>query len=87
MTLEAVKKLTSDSPLALRDCCWETIQEHVLHNEMMLCRTCQHIIKCFVNESAFRNYLRFCQSRKRPFFAARSDKHYIVVFEGFTAKA
>ncbi len=89
-----LKNLKIDTPplgppelyVALRTCCEATIKEHVLHNEMMLCRVCHHIIKCFASESAFRNYLKFCQSRKRSVLTSRAKQHYVVVFEGFAAK-
>ena len=64
----------------IQSCCVETIKKHAANNPMMVCGTCKQIIKCFTEEPAYRNYIRFCQSRHRHLLATESSGYLVVVF-------
>ncbi len=64
-------------------CCMNTIAVHSAHNPMMVCPECKQIVKCFDNERAFSNYVKFCESRHRKVFTARHEKFFVVVFRSY----
>ena len=61
-------------------CCLETIQELAEHNPMMACPHCENIIKRFEDQSAFENYAKFCQSRRRKIQKAYYKAYKIILF-------
>ena len=67
----------------LKDCCKETIIAHAQYNPMMLCQVCKHLIKCFKDDSQFRNYIIFCESRGRQIFIDSFDSYQVVVFRNY----
>lgn len=62
-------------------CCEETIKLHGANNPMMVCASCKQIIKCFDDEKAYRNYVRFCESRHRKILAMPYQKSHVVIFK------
>jgi hypothetical protein len=70
----------ADDTSQLRPCCEATISLHAKNNAMMVCGTCKHIIKCFSEERAYKNYLKFCDSRHRKIVTGRVDGYHIVIF-------
>jgi hypothetical protein len=64
-------------------CCVTTIRQHAIHNPMMVCTECKQIIKCFLDEKAFRNYLKFCQSRHRKFTTGVVDDYQTIVYKPY----
>ena len=87
MELESPAKQHSQAAAAgesgLRECCKQTIEDHAIHNPMMLCQVCKHLIKCFSSESCFRNYVKFCESRGRQVYVDRFQNYYIVVYRNY----
>jgi len=71
------------SASAIPNCCVSTIRIHVRFNPMMVCAECKNIIKCFTDERAFRNYLTFCNSRRRPVLTGRVDEYWTVAFRSY----
>jgi hypothetical protein len=70
---------------AVSRCCVETIGHHVRHNPMMVCAECKQIIKCFSEESPYRNFLTFCRSRRRPVTVGKVAGYHTVVFRSYNA--
>ena len=70
-------------PEPLKECCKETIKAHAQYNPMMLCQVCKHLIKCFKDESQFRNYIIFCESRGRQIFIDSYASYQVVVFRNY----
>lgn len=64
-------------------CCISTIEQHVLNNPMMVCAECKNIIKCFVDERAYDNYLKFCRSRRRPVLTGKIQNHWTIAFRSY----
>ena len=62
-------------------CCEETITLHGANNPMMVCGSCKMIIKCFDDERAYRNYVRFCESRHRKILAMPHGSSHVVIFK------
>lgn len=69
----------SDSE-SLTSCCLRTIKIHAKFNEMMVCSECKQIIKCFVDDKALRNYLKFCETRHRKVITAVVEGYKIVAY-------
>ncbi len=67
----------------LAACCIETMRLHGTHNMMMMCPTCKTVIKCFLDERAFRAYYKFCLSRHRKIRTIRKDELLIVTFSSY----
>ena len=67
----------------LATCCTSTIASHVKYNPMMVCAGCRRLIKCFLDKDAFRNYVKFCESRGRNIELGTYDRHYVVIFKGY----
>jgi len=65
----------------LLPCCRHTIELHALYNPMMVCNDCHQIIKCFLDEKSFRNYLTFCNTKRREVATGKTSDYYIVVFD------
>ncbi len=64
----------------LRNCCKETVISHAINNPMMMCQTCKYIIKCFKEDKAFRNYVRFCCSSSRKITISEVAGYKVIVF-------
>lgn len=64
-------------------CCAKTLAIHASHNPMMVCPECKQIVKCFNDDKAYRNYLRFCESRHRKVFTAKHHGMFVVVFRSY----
>ena len=64
-------------------CCVRTMNQHVRFNPMMVCAECKNIIKCFIDERAFENYVKFCQSRRRPIETGKVQDYWTVVFRSY----
>ena len=62
----------------LKSCCTVTIDRLAECNPMMICQQCEYLIKCFVDEVAYKNYVKFCESQKRE-IVQDSYKDYRVV--------
>lgn len=67
----------------LQNCCVETIRKHALYNPMMVCADCKQIIKCFLDERSFRNYLTFCNSRRRTIQKGMVQGYHTIVFRSY----
>lgn len=67
----------------LLECCKRTIGMHAKNNPMMVCGECKKIIKVFDNDTAYRNYQRFCASRHRRFLATRFGEQHVVIFKNY----
>jgi len=50
---------------------------------MMVCSECKQIIKCFDEEAAFKNYITFCRSRRRPVLKGLVEGRHTVVFKSY----
>jgi hypothetical protein len=61
-------------------CCVETINKHAEINPILSCQECKFLIKCFTEESQYRNYVKFCRSRGRKVMSAKYDRYWVVVF-------
>jgi hypothetical protein len=70
-------------PDAIPACCTVTIRQHVQYNPMMVCSACKNIIKCFVDERAYENYLKFCRSRRRPVLTGHVDHYMTIAFRSY----
>jgi hypothetical protein len=64
-------------------CCIATIRQHVAYNPMMVCSTCKNIIKCFVDERGYDNYLKFCRSRRRPVVIGQVGQYLTIAFRSY----
>jgi hypothetical protein len=73
--------LEKNSENDLLGCCLDTIKAHARYNPMMVCNDCHQIIKCFEDEKAFRNFLKFCDTKRRPVAIGKADTYFIVVFD------
>lgn len=81
---ESVDPSPSQKPTPkIKPCCLETIKQHAEFNPMMVCPTCKQIIKRFESEASFRNYARFCESRKRPVDKFCINDTYIIIFRSY----
>jgi hypothetical protein len=67
----------------ISQCCQDTINALVFDNSMMVCQRCRNLIKAFTDETAFRNYLIFCQSRGRKINAAKLGPYLVVAFKNY----
>lgn len=72
-----------DDRVELLPCCCDTIKKHVLYNPMMVCSSCKQIIKCFADHKAFKNYITFCNTRRRKVSMGKVDEYYTVVFQSY----
>lgn len=61
-------------------CCRETVARQGHNNPMMTCGCCHKIVKRFGDIVAFRNYKRFCLSRRRSFVEGMTAGYYVVAF-------
>lgn len=62
-------------------CCSKTIDTHAHINPIMVCGTCKHIIKCFSEERAFKNFLMFCHSRGRKVRATEYGAYFVAIYQ------
>lgn len=70
-------------PEAVSSCCLDTINALVFDNSMMVCQRCRNLIKAFTDETSFRNYVTFCQSRGRKLQATKLGPYLIVAFKNY----
>lgn len=75
-----VKLDKSEGCYQIKSCCLETIKELIENNPMMVCQRCENLIKCFIEDSSYDKYVRFCQSRKRKIKEASYKNYKIVIF-------
>ncbi len=81
---EAVSTPVEQYPASrIRLCCQQTIAKHAANNPMMVCQDCKHLIKCFRGEAAYRNYITFCNSRKRKIMTGTMEGYLVVVFRSY----
>ena len=73
----------AESDDRIRTCCEATIHLHAKNNAMMVCGTCKHIIKCFSEMSAYKNYVKFCTSRHRKVLTGTVESYHVVVFRAY----
>lgn len=64
-------------------CCIKTIEELVINNPMMVCTECKQLIKCYRDGADFLNYIKFCESRKRPVTTGKVLNFYTIVFNTY----
>ncbi len=64
-------------------CCQQTIETHAAYNPMIVCQTCKSLLKCFKDGPAFNNYIRFCQSRGRPFKVTDTETYKIISLNSY----
>lgn len=64
-------------------CCLDTIDKHSENNKMMVCPHCNSIIKCFMNEKEYINYLIFCNSKKRNIKTTHYNGFFIIAFNPY----
>ena len=64
-------------------CCRDTVKQHVTFNLMMVCPSCKSLIKCFDDQKAFKNYITFCQSRRREVLVDEYQKYFVVSFKSY----
>ncbi len=67
----------------LSPCCKQTIRTFVINNPMVSCHVCKHIIKCFTDKTAYYNFARFCQLKRRKVRYAELDGYFIIFFPAF----
>ncbi len=72
-----------DQGLSILPCCAETISLHAVNNPMMVCSECKQLIKCFKEESAFRNYAKFCRSRGRKIVTDFYENYHVIIFRAY----
>lgn len=65
----------------LAECCLRTVAVYGKNNPMMNCLWCKKIIKYFTDAPAFRNYRKFCISKRRKFAVAQHDDHCLIAFD------
>lgn len=87
MSEELVQRLgaVGMKPERISPCCQETINALVLDNPMMVCQKCRNLIKSFTDETAFRNYATFCQSRGRKIQAGKLGPYLIIAFKNYVS--
>lgn len=78
----AATELTAATGAIMR-CCQATIADHVKHNPMMVCSECKQIIKCFPDIRAYKNFLTFCESRRRAVTVGQVAGYHTVIFRSF----
>jgi hypothetical protein len=66
---------------ALQECCTKTIEELAKNNPMISCTSCQALIKCFTDHTAYTNYISFCLSKKRDIMTHVYNDYYIVIYK------
>ena len=67
----------------LNHCCLNTVKFYAVRNPMIMCQGCKHIIKCFLEERAFHNYVKFCNSRGRHIVADYIRPYHVVAFRAY----
>jgi len=72
---------SAPTALGLASCCLQTVEAHGKNNAMMTCPVCEKIIKYFTDAAAFRNYHKFCISRKREFAVEESKNYHLIAFD------
>ena len=66
------------TPYQMKSCCLQTVSELVDNNSLMMCQTCESLIKSFEDDLALKKYITFCRSRNRV--THETDfKHYKLV--------
>ena len=53
---------------------------------MMVCTGCKQIIKCFRDDKSYRNYVTFCNGRRRAIQTGYVDTYFTVVFKSYDAR-
>lgn len=74
---------TYNDSYKLSVCCFHTVRFYAVRNPMIMCQGCKHIIKCFIEERAFLNYVKFCQSRGRNIVADKVGPYHVVIFRAY----
>ncbi len=64
----------------IKPCCRETMKLHADFNAMMVCPTCKKMIKCFSDDKAFHNYLKFCKTRHKEITTHQSGNNCVIIF-------
>jgi hypothetical protein len=75
----------SGSPDGIALCCHQTIEKLSKCNEMMVCPNCRQIIKVFADEMAYRNFVRFCESRGRIIQKGSHGTLSVITYQSFHA--
>jgi len=79
-----VAETKSNGNQQIKECCRLTIEEHVIHNKMMVCDSCKMLIKCYEEKGSYENYLKFCKSRKRKTLTGFYAGHHTIVFNPYS---
>ncbi len=74
--------LTAD---AIAPCCREMVDKLAHINPMMVCGECKQIIKTFRDDRAYRNYIKFCNSRNRTYTTGFYSNQWLVIFHAYDA--
>ena len=85
-TLHVAPLATTELPVetsAIMRCCVATIGDHVKHNPMMVCSGCKQIIKCFKDFQPYKNFLTFCESRRRAVTIGQVSGYHTIIFRNF----
>ncbi|MFK7872073.1 MAG: hypothetical protein AB8C84_02730 [Oligoflexales bacterium] len=80
---EHTKTPAPTSSSGFRDCCMRTVRDNAKFNPMMVCAECKYLIKCFTDDAAYRNYLKFCASRGRQVEHGMLDSYRVTIFKAF----
>lgn len=67
-------------------CCVRSMKAHANHNLMIVCSECNDLIKLFTDEVSYRNYLKYCDSKKRKVISGRYDKFEVVIVKKSSGK-
>jgi hypothetical protein len=64
----------------LQSCCVHAAKLHARHNQMIACSECKQVLKFFREVTPLRNYLKFCESNRRPVSVGKVDGYFVVAF-------
>ena len=79
----SIKPVISRTNPGFRECCVKTVKENAKYNPMMVCPECKYLIKCFSDDAAYRNYLKFCHSRGRHVESGWLEPYQVAIFKAF----
>ncbi len=74
---------SSKSDGSFKACCLDTLDRLFANNSMMFCPSCKCKIKTFADESAFKNYVTFCKSRRRKIATGVYRDKNTVTFKSY----
>ena len=68
------------------NCCIDTINAHSAHNHMLVCSECNDLIKLYLDPVAYRNYLRFCQTKDRNVIYGMYKEFSVIIVQKNSGK-